>query len=127
MERAEGASFWRVDGEAESNARDAIEIDAGQVRWRIAAIGGSDPVDVAADDPAARRFMSRVLAERRRIAQRSVVRAVPKPAPRRRRAEAVVVECPGCGGEGELGCACCGGDGWTSLERAEAWSRGDQP
>ena len=77
MERAEGASFWRVDGEAESNARDAIEIDAEQVRWRIEAIGGREPVDVAAAEPAARRFMSRVLAERRRIAQRSVVRAVP--------------------------------------------------
>lgn len=124
MERAEGASFWRVDGEAESNARDAIEIDAEQVRWRIEAIGGREPVDVAAAEPAARRFMSRVLAERRRIAQRSVVRAVPKPAPRRRRAEPVMVECPGCGGDGELGCGCCGGDGWVSLAAAEDWTRG---
>ena len=124
MERAEGASFWRVDGEAESNARDELEVGPERVRWRITAIGSRHAVDVAADDPAARRFMSRVLAERRRIAQRSVVRAVPKPAPAKRRAEPVMVECPGCGGEGELGCRCCDGEGWVELAAAEAWRRG---
>ena len=125
MERAEGASLWRIDGEGESNAHDRLEVDGERVRWEIRAFGAAAAARVEAEDPAARRFVSRVLAEKRRIAQRSIVRPVPKPAPiRRRRVEPTVVECPGCGGEGELGCGCCGGDGWVSLERAEAWRRG---
>lgn len=125
MERAEGASLWRIDGERESNAHDRLEVDAERVTWEIRAFGEAAAARVEAEEPAARRFVSKVLAEKRRIAQRSTVRPVPKPTPiRRRRVEPTVVECPGCGGEGELGCGCCGGDGWVSLERAEAWRRG---
>lgn len=127
MDRAEGASFWRIDGDGESNAHDAIEVDGTRVAWEIRPMGSGATSRVEASEPGARRFMSRVLAERRRMVQRNAVRAVPKPAPvRRRRVEALVVECPGCGGEGELGCGCCGGDGWVSLDRAERW-QADQP
>lgn len=125
MERAEGASMWRIDGEAESNAHDRLELDGERVRWEIRAFGESAATRIEADDAGARRLVRRVLAERRRIAQRGTVRAVPKPVPvRRRRVEPVLVECPGCGGEGELGCGCCGGEGWVSLAAAEAWRRG---
>jgi len=125
MDRAEGESMWRVDGDAESNAHDRLEVDGSRVTWEIRAFGEEAAARVEAGDPAARRFVSRVLAEKRRIAQRGTVRPAPKPvAGRRRRAEAVLVECPGCGGEGELGCGCCGGEGWVGLAAAEAWRRG---
>ena len=125
MERAEGASMWRVDGDAESNGHDRIEVDGEGVRWEMRAFGEAAAARVEASDRGARRFMGRVLGERRRAAQRGTVRPAPKRAGgRRRRAEPVLVECPGCGGEGELGCGCCGGEGWVSLAAAETWRRG---
>lgn len=122
MNRASGGSLWHID-DAESNAHDAIEVDAGGVAWRIRPMGGETESTVRGEHPEARRFMSRVLREKRRLAQRSLVRPVPKPARRRQRVRVrELVECPACTGA-DFACGCCGGDGWVSLEAAERWAR----
>jgi len=118
MERASGGSLWHID-DCESNAHDAIEVDGERVRWRIRPMGGEGEATVEAGDPAARRFVSRVLEEKRRLARRAETRPVPKPAAKRQRVRVrEVVPCPLCGDVPWSGCPCCDGEGWVQPDAA---------
>ena len=112
MELANGISTWKV-GDAESNARDAIEVGLDRVVWEIDAIGSHGRARIEEEDPKVRRFVMQVLRERRRIGHRRVVHPAPKPMPgARRRRGREMQECPQCGGTGSLDCSVCRGDGW---------------
>jgi len=116
VERANGISIWMV-GDAESNARDAIEVGRDRVVWEIAAIGAEGRTEVAAEDPEVMSFVRRLLQERRRMAQRRAGRSAPKPARGRDRPGGRrMQECPECRGTGALDCTGCGGDGWIVQE-----------
>lgn len=116
MERASGISIWMV-GDAESNARDAIEVGGDRVVWEIAAIGAAGRAEVAAEDPEVLRFVRQLLQARRRLAQRRAGKSAPKPAPVGKRPRGRrLQECPECRGTGALDCPGCWGDGWIVQE-----------
>jgi len=78
VERANGISIWMV-GDAESNARDAIEVGRDRVVWEIAAIGAEGRTEVAAEDPEVMSLVRRLqeITEREGLPVTSPLRTIP--------------------------------------------------
>lgn len=112
----EGASFWRVRdgaGEAEANTRDRVALDAEGCAWEIDPLaGGGKPGRVASGSREVRWFLSQVIAEKARLARRSVVRPAPKPRREVGAQLSELVACRLCLGEAWPDCEVCGGEGW---------------
>lgn len=114
MDRAEGSGVWRV-GNRELNGEDDVRVEGDRAVWYMEAHGTGQTAIVEAVHPEARRFVQRAIREKARIAQRQIVRPVPKPVTRKRRqVEATAMrECPQCDATGALDCPVCGGEGWV--------------
>lgn len=121
MDRAEGMSFWRVNG-LEVNGEDELVVDEdGVVSWSMATGGTGRVAKVEISDPGAARLARAVIREKARTAarerRRREVHPAPKPVANRRRknVRVEVVECPQCDGAGPTDCPMCDGDGWVRI------------
>jgi hypothetical protein len=119
-DRAEGVSFWRVNGR-EVNGEDELTVGPdGVVSWSMAggATGRVGLVQIA--DPGAARLARAVIREKERLVERERRRGechpAPKPGGRKRRNVRVdLAVCPECDGAAFDDCPVCDGDGYVRI------------